>query len=42
MPAQEIDMNSKIENDNNVFNDNENDSRPGIGFWRRFRIWWRL
>ncbi|XWS64994.1 hypothetical protein CRYUN_Cryun05aG0052600 [Craigia yunnanensis] len=31
MPTQEIDMNSKIENDNNVFDDNENDSRPGLG-----------
>ncbi|XVF06804.1 hypothetical protein REPUB_Repub06bG0082200 [Reevesia pubescens] len=31
MPTQEIDENSKVENDNDVFNDNENDSRPGLG-----------
>ncbi|XP_022742262.1 septin and tuftelin-interacting protein 1 homolog 1 isoform X1 [Durio zibethinus] len=31
MPNQEIDKNSKVENDNNVFDDNENDSRPGLG-----------
>ncbi|XVF56663.1 hypothetical protein PTKIN_Ptkin06aG0138400 [Pterospermum kingtungense] len=31
MPTQEIDKNSKVENDNNVFDDSENDSRPGLG-----------
>ncbi|XWS57996.1 hypothetical protein CRYUN_Cryun09bG0221000 [Craigia yunnanensis] len=31
MPTQEIDKNSKAENDNNFFDDNENDSRPGLG-----------
>ncbi|KAK8628065.1 hypothetical protein V6N13_063777 [Hibiscus sabdariffa] len=31
MPTQEIDKNSKVENDNNVPDDNENDSRPGLG-----------